>query len=186
MLTFGRAISGDDYEVIAAQAPGVARARSYWSWDPAQQRTLVTIYVGDDTGAVGAASGALAGAIDPNRPVKVLPATGVRVRLSLTLEVDSSMVTADVVTAVIAALRDDDAGLLGAENVRIGKRVYDSEIFEACLRVEGALAVHGLAFIRGTASTPEAGPWHDPGQGCFFQLAEADLGVNAEATANVF
>ncbi len=38
VLTFGRAVSADDYQVIAAQAPGVARARSYWTWDDAQQR----------------------------------------------------------------------------------------------------------------------------------------------------
>jgi hypothetical protein len=34
VLAFGRAISGDDYETVAAQAPGVARARAYWVWDP--------------------------------------------------------------------------------------------------------------------------------------------------------
>ena len=33
VLTFGRAISADDYETVAALAPGVARARAYWTWD---------------------------------------------------------------------------------------------------------------------------------------------------------
>src|SRR5205823_1246892 len=33
VLTFGRAVSGLDYESIAASAAGVARARVYWSVD---------------------------------------------------------------------------------------------------------------------------------------------------------
>ncbi len=49
VLTFGRAISADDYETIAAQAPGVARARSYWIWDATQQRMMVKVYVGDNS-----------------------------------------------------------------------------------------------------------------------------------------
>ena len=48
VLTFGRAISGDDYETVAALAPGVTRARAYWTWDDAHQRSLVKVYVGDD------------------------------------------------------------------------------------------------------------------------------------------
>ena len=45
VFTFGRAISAADYEVIAAQAPGVSRAAASWAFDVGQQRTLVTIYV---------------------------------------------------------------------------------------------------------------------------------------------
>src|SRR5207237_6648540 len=59
VMTFGRAVSGLDYETIAAQTPGVARARVYWSWDASEQRNLVKVYVGDDGVAVTAASQAL-------------------------------------------------------------------------------------------------------------------------------
>ena len=69
VVTFGRAISATDYEEVASQAPGVSRAAAYWTFDQAEQRTLVTIYVGDDQAAVAAASAALTGAGDPNRPV---------------------------------------------------------------------------------------------------------------------
>src|SRR5439155_1632864 len=41
VLTFDRAVSGDDYETIAAQSPGVARARAYWAWSADEQRTVV-------------------------------------------------------------------------------------------------------------------------------------------------
>ena len=50
--TFGRAISATDYEQIAAQAPGVNRAAASWTFDQAEQRTLVTVYVGGDPAAV--------------------------------------------------------------------------------------------------------------------------------------
>ena len=62
VATFGRAISATDYERIAAQAPGVSRAAAYWTFDKAEQRTLVTVYVGDGDAAVAAAEAALAGA----------------------------------------------------------------------------------------------------------------------------
>ena len=59
VLTFGRAISGDDYETVAAQTPGVRRARVYWSWDGPSQRSVVKVFVGDDPAAVAAARTAL-------------------------------------------------------------------------------------------------------------------------------
>jgi hypothetical protein len=187
VLTFGRAISGDDYEVIAAQTPGVARARAYWSFDAAQQRTLVTVYVGDDAGAVAAAKLGLAKAIDPNRPVKVLQATAREVRLSFALQVDPAKVADDIVAGVTAALLDPDEGLFGTNAVRIGKRVYNSQIYDACLEVDGALAVHNLEFAIKSSSGVFAVhhlPWHDPGEGAFFQLAESDLTVLPEGTVN--
>ena len=52
-FTFGRAISATDYEIVASRAPGVARAAAVWTFDRAAQRTLVTVYVGDDQAAVG-------------------------------------------------------------------------------------------------------------------------------------
>ena len=65
VLAFGRAVSVFDYEALAAQTPGVTRARAVWSWDDARQRSLVTVYVGDDSGAAQSARVALAAAGDP-------------------------------------------------------------------------------------------------------------------------
>ena len=111
VLTFGRAVSGDDYETIAAQAPGVARARSYWAWNPEEQRTLVTIYVGDDASAVTAANVALARADDPNRPVLVRQAIVIQVRLQLTLRIDPDYIPDSVISAVAIALLGPGLGL---------------------------------------------------------------------------
>ena len=51
VLTFGRAVSVFDYEALAALVPGVTRARAVWAWNDARQRTVVTVYVGDDAAA---------------------------------------------------------------------------------------------------------------------------------------
>ena len=104
MLTFGRAVSGDDYAAVAALAPGVTRAAAVWAWDADEQRSLVHVYVGDDDGAVMAARTALAEQADPNRPIVVIPATRRPVSLELTLRVDPAYVADDVVTAARAAL----------------------------------------------------------------------------------
>jgi hypothetical protein len=144
VLTFGRAVSRDDYETIAAQAPCVARARAYWAWDAAAQRAMVTVYVGDDDAAVGSARQALAGADDPNRPVSVLLATPVRLRLVLNVRIAPNLAPDPVLTAVKAALADPETGLLGTGAVRIGQPIYESQIAAACVGVPGVLAIHGL------------------------------------------
>lgn len=179
VLTFGRAVSGDDYETIAAQAPGVARARAYWALDPDEQRTLVKIYVGDNDSAVNAAKVALAHADDPNRPVRVRLALAIRITLSFTLRIDPAHVATDVITVARAAMLDDDTGLFGINVVRIGQPVYQSQIYTACLAVPGILAVHSLFFLqdrgRGSGFEVVDNFRYDPGEGGFFQLQSDNL-----------
>jgi hypothetical protein len=91
VLTFGRAISGDDYEAIAASTPGVTRASAVWSFDPEAERTVVTVYVGDDQSARNAAQLALTSDADPNRPVSVLLQHPSRLTITLTLAVESEL-----------------------------------------------------------------------------------------------
>jgi hypothetical protein len=154
VLTFGRAVSGDDYETIAAQTPGVTRARAVWGWDPASQRSTVRVLVGDDAAAVDAARGALRSFADPNRPVVVALAAAVPVELSLTLEVDPDRDPDAVGQTVRVALLDPLALPFGRDVVRIGDAIYNSEIYDACLNVPGVLAVHGLVFRTTPPSTP--------------------------------
>lgn len=205
VLNFGRAVSGDDYETIAAQAPGVARAKSYWSWDPLQQRTVVTVYVGDDQNAVAAAQLALNNADDPNRPVVVSLATTVPVSLGFTLLVDPNYVPSAVQAGVTAALIDPNNGLLGANVLGIEQVIFESQVYEACLSVAGAVAVHALSFsiftrlilFRQLGSLTrflppfrffpqsQAAPFRfDPGTGGFFQLPSSNLNISTEVAAN--
>jgi hypothetical protein len=185
VLTFGRAISADDYETIAAQTPGVTRARSYWVWDAAEQRALVAVYVGDDSSAAGAARQALARAADPNRPVDVRLATAVPIRLGLTLLVSPDRVPADAVAAVRTNFLDPDNGLFGANVARIGLTIFRSEIYETCLDIPGVLAVHGLqVYVKvGSSFVLQTGYRYVPGEGGFFQLATADLNIYSEVAA---
>jgi predicted phage baseplate assembly protein len=187
VLTLGRAVSGDDYETIAAQAPGVARARAYWAWNAAEQRTLVTIYVGDTAAAVTAARTALARAADPNRPVHVNLAAAWPIALTLALRLDPAYLAPPVKTAVQAALLDPDHGLFGVHAIRIGQSIYDSQIYAACLTVPGVLAVHGLTFALGNGSGsfwPDPAVRHDPGEGGFFQLIDDNVTLSVEGLAD--
>lgn len=181
VLTFGRAISADDYETIAAQAPGVARARAYWAWDPGQQRALVTIYVGDDAGAAGAAQTAIALADDPNRPVAVKQAQGVPLVVTMTLLVDPRYDPNAVMSGVRFALIDPETGLLGT-SLSIGQTLYASQIYQTCLGVPGAVAVHGLEVAAALQANafPEPTEQYAPGIGGFFQLADDNLTIVPE------
>ena len=204
-LTFGRAISAGDYTTIAAQAPGVTRARSYFVWDADQERLMVKIYVGDDDSAVANANTALAAAIDPNRPLQVLLATAIPMTLSLTLVIDPKFQTQPVVDAVTSALTDADTGLLGVNAVRIGQVIFRSQIEKACLQVPGTVAVHDLLFrnrfilyyaprrrfggrpriFRRNIGALTAPVKFDPGEGAFFQLAaDQDLTITPEVAVN--
>lgn len=197
VLTFGRAVSGDDYETIAAQAPGVARAKAYWTWDSDEQRTLVLIYVGDDASAVNSARVAVRNAADPNRLVKVKQAIAIPIHLTLTLRIDSNYITDTVVTATRSALLDADTGLFGVNNIQIGQSIYQSQIYSACQRVSGVVAVHGLQFTVNTGIQPLRFPIHvsfprvfdrlllphyrhDPGEGKFYQLSTENLITTSE------
>jgi hypothetical protein len=183
VLTFGRAVSGDDYETIAAQAPGVTRAKAYWAWDAIQQRTLVTVFVGDDLNAVTSAKSAIAGADDPNRPVAVYRANLVNVFLTLTLVINPDHVPADVISGAAAALTDFDQGLFGTNVIGIGQPVFESQIYRACLGVPGAVAVHSLLFS--TCVGPVAQSFRfDPGDSSFFQLLPANLTIHQEVAAD--
>jgi hypothetical protein len=179
VLAFGRAVSVFDYEAIAALTPGVTRARAVWAWNDARQRTLVTVYVGDDQAAAAAANTALAAAGDPNRPITVVQATPVVIGLALTLTITAGIDPSSINTGVVAALTDPDTGLFGAMRAAIGQPVFDSAIEEAVLAVAGTVAITSASFIADGAAG--AGPLHDPGEGGYFTLDPADISLVTEA-----
>lgn len=184
VLTFGRAVSADDYAAVAAQAPGVTRAAAEWGWDPVEQRCAVRVFVGDDAGAVTAARSALREQSDPNRPVVVLPAVSCPTILVMTLLVDPAYVAADVVAAARAALFDGPfaPGVLG-----LGRPLYRSRI-EQAVDLDGVEGVHGLRMLW---TRPDEAGWHDstgprfvPGAGGWFDLSGMCLLISAEQVAD--
>jgi hypothetical protein len=155
VLTFNRAVSADDYEAIAARAPGVVRARAAYAFDAVEQRPRVKIWVGDDQGAVKATRIAIADTADPNLLPSIELAKQIIVNLNVTLILDPRHDPKTVLDAVHAALLDPDSGLLGVNVVRIGQALFDSQVFAACLSVAGVRAVHDYSFSpegMGTAS----------------------------------
>jgi hypothetical protein len=184
VLTFGRAISADDYEIVAAQAAGVTRAGAVWAWDPTEQRAMTIVYVGDGDSAVTSARAALKAAADPNRPVRVRLAIPCLARLRMTLLIDQDYVTGDVVSAVESALLGSPGGLFAPGVLAIGETLYRSRIESVCA-VPGVLAVHRLRMRwrgkrPGTVPRDARGPRYNPGEGGYFDLAATRLTLNAE------
>jgi hypothetical protein len=174
-MTFGRAISGDDYQVIAAQAPGVTRTQAVWSFDHDEQRSAVKIYVGDDNAALNSARDAIAATGDPHRHVVIAPAMPIPVSLSLHLLVDQRFIASDVAAKVATALLDDDTGVFGASRLGIGEAVFDSQIDKACIGVDGVVAVHGMVFSVDQVAEPTER--HAPGEGNFYAIAPEQLTI---------
>jgi len=182
VLTFGRAVSVFDYQALAAQVPSVTRASAIWAWDAARQRSLVTVYVGDTPGAAEAAKKALASVGDPNRPVRVKPAIQIAVTLGITLVVVPGMDTTIIGNAVTTALTDTEVGLFGAWNIGIGQTLFKSQIEEAVLGVQGAVAITALGFKANGAAI--SGALYLPGEDGFFTLDPSDINLVTESDPN--
>jgi uncharacterized phage protein gp47/JayE len=181
VLTFGRAISGDDYAAVAAAAPGVARAATVWGFDPVEQRPTVKVYVGDDAAAVDSARSALRAQADPNRPLVVLPAVKVPAALRVVLGVDPHYVIGPVVDeARQAVLRV----LFSPGALALGELLYRSEIERVLTDVPGVLASRQLRFywIRNGLHV-SAGPRFDPGDGGFFAVLPQLVLLTGEAVS---
>jgi hypothetical protein len=175
VFTFGRVISATDYEVVAAQAPGVTRVAARWTFDGAGQRTLVTVYVGGAPAAAGAASVALAGVADPNRLVSVVGANPIELGLSCTLVVAADRQTATVIAAATTAICDPAAGLFSPGRMGIGQRLYRSAV-AAALMGPGVIAVHDLAVTWAGRVLDDV---FDPGDGSFFDLPPGKVTIEA-------
>jgi hypothetical protein len=145
MLTFGRAVSKDDYVAIALTA-GADQAAAAYAFDPISQRPKVTLWVAGDANAVASAKQAVIAVAMPGQGLDVETATPVETTLSLTFLCDSTLDAPAIKTALTAALTDPDTGLFGARAIGIGQVVYDSQIVAVCLNVAGVQAVHDLSF----------------------------------------
>jgi predicted phage baseplate assembly protein len=168
VLTFGRAISGDDYAAVAAAAPGVLRASTVWAFDAKEQRPTVSVYVGDDAAAVDSARAARRAQADPNRPLAVLPAVRVPAAVRVVLSVDPQYVIAPVVDRARQAVLDE---LFAPGILALGEPLYRSELERVLTDVPGVLASRQLRFywIRNGLHV-SAGPGFDPGDGGFFHV----------------
>jgi hypothetical protein len=182
VLTFGRAVSVFDYQALAAQAPGVTMAAATWSWDAANLRASVTVYVAGEQNVAASVQTLLSAAGDPNRPVTVLPATEIAVTLTMTLIVPAGADASAITAAVQTALCDPTIGLFSPANIAIGQGLFDSVIEAACLNVTGVVAIQSSQFAFNGAV--DAGPLHTPGEGAYFSLDPSDFFLSTEVAGN--
>ncbi len=171
VLTFGRAVSVLDYEALAAQAPGVTRARAAWAWNETRQCAAVTVYVGDDPAALASATVALQAARDPNRSIAVVAAQALPTRLTMTLQVAEGMDPDAVIAAATQTLIGDGA-IFTPSGLRVGQPVFDSVIAAAVLSADGAVAILQSAFAtdQGAGFIDDPAPLHQIGEGGWFDL----------------
>ncbi|MBK8460535.1 MAG: baseplate J/gp47 family protein [Micropruina sp.] len=181
VLTFGRAISGDDYAAVAAAAPGVTRASTVWAFDPIEQRPRVHVYVGDDAAAVTSARAALRAQADPNRPLLVLPAVKVPAALRVVLTVQGDYLAEPVLEEARQAVLD---ALFAPGALALGEPLYRSEIERVLTDVPGVLASRQLRlyWVRNGFHT-SVGPRFLPGDGGFFSVIPALVLLSAEVTS---
>jgi predicted phage baseplate assembly protein len=151
VLTFNRAVSLDDYQAIAAGAPGVTQVLAEYVFDPPAQRPLVTLWIAGDSDALAQATEALAGITMPNQVLRIKAATEVLAKLTLTYVRDPRLGDTAVQAGLTTALLDPNHGVLGAKILGIGQTLYESQIAAACLAVPGVTAIHDVSF---TAENP--------------------------------
>ncbi|HLK56936.1 MAG TPA: hypothetical protein VKU00_10245 [Chthonomonadaceae bacterium] len=177
MLAFGRAVSLDDFTTLAAQAPGVARAQAYSTWDSASHRQAIKVYVGDDSNAVQAASKALNGAADPNTPLIITSATPISIGVSVTVQAATGVSSAPISAGIQSALLDPQTGLFQGGAAPVGAPLYESRIYAAIARVPGVQAIVNLA-VTGVPPASGAMQRHDPGEGNYFVLPANQLEIS--------
>jgi predicted phage baseplate assembly protein len=178
VLTFGRAVSVFDYQAIAAGAPGVSMASAVWSWDAANQRAAVIVYVAGETNVAPSVQTLLDASGDPNRPVTVTPAIEVPVTLTLQLIVIAGVELNILKAAVTAALTDPATGLFSPPQIAIGQSLFDSNIEAVLQPIPGVIAVASSTFT--FADSVDSGPLHTPGEGHYFSLPTTNLTLSTE------
>jgi len=146
VLTFERAISLRDYEVMASQAPGVVKAQTHWTWDEKSLKAIVRVLViAEETQSAGTVIEGVKELLRnkgmPNQIHVIEQAIPYPISLVITLVVDGRFIRKDVENQARAALLDADKGLLGINRIEIGKPLFHSALTEAIIAVPGIIAV---------------------------------------------
>lgn len=171
-LLFGRAVSIQDMEALAAGLPGVRAVQAQWAWDPAMQLPAVRLWYIGPASIADTVTAALRAATAPATPIRASSAQAIPATLVVDLHVDRRHQRELVAAAVVAHLTAAGTGLLSAEQIGIGATLFRSRILAEALAVDGVSSVGGLSWqgapldVYGVA----------PGNGAWFQVS---LSVNA-------
>ncbi|WP_433796241.1 hypothetical protein [Actinoplanes sp. CA-252034] len=166
-LLFGRAVSIQDMEALAAGQPGVPSVQAQWAWDAERQLPAVRIwYIGPPTLAAPITA-ALRAATAPATPITVTPAQAMPTDLHADLRIRAGHQRAVVLADVLDALTGPVTGMLCPERIGVGTPLFRSVLLAALTAVPGVAGVAGLTWQGGGFS--EYG--YQPGPGRWFQVA---------------
>lgn len=172
VMTFGRAVSLDDYRAIALGVPGVTQVQVQLAFDAQRQRPWVTLWFAPTTVTVANVASAFTGVADPNALPSVNQAISVSATLSFTFVCNPNYPDATVQAALQTALVDPNAGLFGSNVVGIGQAFYKSQIYKACVAVPGVEAIESLSFeFERAPGSSHTGQRFDPGPGNYFSVS---------------
>jgi hypothetical protein len=145
-----------DFEAIARGYRGILNAVAVMAWDEREQRAAVKIYFippsADEADQLRAdLQDHLRAIAAPATPITVAIAQAEAHTLALDFEVEANRDDAEVETAALAALTDDDEGLLALGNIPIGAPVFRGDILAAVRAVDGVAEVRNLLMDNATA-----------------------------------
>ena len=155
-LSLGRAISLPDFEAIARGYRGILNAVAVIAWDEREQRAAVKIYFippsADEADQLRVdLQDHLRAIAAPGTPITVAIAQAEPHTLAVDFEVEADHVDAEIETAALAALIDEDEGLLALGNIPIGAPLFRGDILAAVRAVDGVAEVRNLLLDNATA-----------------------------------
>ncbi|MDI6104127.1 hypothetical protein QLQ12_36600 [Actinoplanes sp. NEAU-A12] len=166
-LLFGRAVSIQDMEALAAGQPGVRAVQAQWAWDPERQLPAVHVWYIGPAGQAGPITTSLRAASAPATPITVAGAEAVPATLAADLRVHRDHQRAVVIDEVVRTLTTPVSGLLSAERIGVGVPLFRSVLLAEILTVPGVTGVAGLTWQ--DAGFADYG--YQPGNGRWFQVS---------------
>jgi predicted phage baseplate assembly protein len=195
LVTFGRAVSADDYAALALQFPGITKATANWVLRGPDGRPVpipymqLNVAVADGTPIAGSLTasnlrGFLDSYRDTNIPLRILDFTPVPIDVSVTVDILPQYPKQATLTAIEAALNpginpDGSAGYFAFANTSPGVSVHLSTVYAAVQSIPGVAdaivtvlrpagsnqAVWDTIFVRPTEIVEIGNVAGDPSQG---------------------
>jgi predicted phage baseplate assembly protein len=151
LLTFGRAVSVEDYAALALSYPGVAKASAAWVQRDAitlqaisQPYVQLTVATANQTSLAQQKDFALQlrsfidKRRDPNVPLRILDFTPVYIDVAATIDVKDAYPRQATVAAAQAALSPDNpAGYFSFEHLAFGQSIHLSAVYAVLQNVPG-------------------------------------------------